>query len=174
MNKEWVTVGKLVNTHGIRGEVKVLPNTDFADVRFAIGKKLSLYNEENKQQITVEITTSREHKGTYVLKLKNFSDINEAEKYKGWIFRIPAEEQEKLDEGEYYYHQIIGCTVVTEDGEELGKISEILSPGANHVWVVDLLNAKGKQALLPVIDDVILDVNVESKIVTVHLMEGLI
>jgi 16S rRNA processing protein RimM len=81
----------------------------------------------------------------------------------------------ELDEGEYYYHEIIGCRVETEDGEELGTIAEILSPGANDVWVVDRPKGKGKnQLLLPVIDDVLISVNTKEKLVTVRLMEGLI
>ncbi|MFX3631347.1 MAG: ribosome maturation factor RimM [Candidatus Pristimantibacillus sp.] len=174
MSKKWFTVGKLANTHGLRGEVKVVPNTDFADTRFAVGSKLSIHNDELGRQVAVEITGSREHKGTYILKLKGIDDINEAEKYKGWLMKISEEDQGKLEEGEYYYHEIIGCNVITEDDEELGVISEILSPGANHVWVVDLVKSKGKQVLLPVIDDVILNVDVASKKVTVRLMEGLI
>ncbi|SFD67681.1 16S rRNA processing protein RimM [Paenibacillus catalpae] len=171
-NIKWFTVGKLVNTHGLRGEVKVLPQTDFADVRFAPGSKLSLQNLDNGQKLEVEVSSSREHKGMFVLKLKGFNDINEVEKYKGWVLKVGEEDLEQLEEGEYYYHQIIGCRVVTEEGEELGTISEILRPGANDVWVVE--QPKRKQLLLPVIDDVLLNVDVASKTVTVRLMEGLI
>ncbi|WP_042160411.1 ribosome maturation factor RimM [Paenibacillus gorillae] len=173
MANKWYTVGKLANTHGLRGEVKVLPSTDFPEERFAVGNKLSLQDEQSGRQIEVEITAVREQKGMFVLKLKGFNDINEVEKYKGWLLKISEAEQGELEDGEYYYHQIIGCKAVTEDGEELGAISEILSPGANHVWVVDLLKPKGKQLLLPVIDDVILDVDVANKLVKVRLLEGL-
>jgi 16S rRNA processing protein RimM len=171
-NNKWFNVGKLVNTHGLRGEVKVLPQTDFADVRFAPGSKLSLQNLDNGQKLEVEVSSAREHKGMFVLKLKGFNDINEVEKYKGWVLKISEEDLEQLEEGEYYYYQIIGCRVVTEEGEELGTISEILRPGANDVWVVD--QPKRKQLLLPVIDDVLLNVDVANKTVTVRLMEGLI
>ncbi|MUT66327.1 ribosome maturation factor RimM [Paenibacillus sp. NEAU-GSW1] len=174
MSAKWYTVGKLVNTHGLRGEVKIMPSTDFADERFAVGSKLSLQDEQSGKAIEIEITAAREHKGTYIAKLKGFNDINEVEKYKGWLLKISETEQAELEDGQYYYHQIIGCKAVTEDGEELGVISEILSPGANHVWVVDRVKPKGKQILLPVIDDVILDVDVAEKVVTVRLLEGLI
>ncbi|GGG80999.1 ribosome maturation factor RimM [Paenibacillus radicis (ex Gao et al. 2016)] len=173
MGNKWYTVGKLANTHGLRGEVKVLPSTDFPEERFAVGNKLSLQDEQSGRQLEIEITAAREQKGMFVLKLKGFNDINEVEKYKGWLLKIPEAEQGELEDGEYYYHQIIGCKAVTEDGEELGVISEILSPGANHVWVVDLSKPKGKQVLLPVIDDVILDVDVANKLVKVRLLEGL-
>jgi 16S rRNA processing protein RimM len=171
-NNKWFTVGKLVNTHGLRGEVKVLSQTDFADVRFAPGNKLSLQNMDNGQKLEVEVVSSREQKGMFVLKLKGFNDINEVEKYKGWLLKVEETDLKKLDEGEYYYHEIIGCRVVTEEGEELGTITEILRPGANDVWVVE--QPKRKELLLPVIDDVLLNVDVANKTVTVRLLEGLI
>ncbi|MFF2888049.1 ribosome maturation factor RimM [Paenibacillus sp. NPDC057967] len=174
MNGKWYTVGKIVNTHGIRGDVKVLPQTDFAEERFAPGGKLLMVNEENGESREIKIISSREQKNVYLLKLDGFNNINEVEKYKGWLLKISESEQGELEEGQYYYHQIIGCAVVTEEGEELGVIAEILSPGANDVWVVDRPKSKGKQLLLPVIDEVVLDVNVTDKRVTVRLMEGLI
>lgn len=174
MSGKWYTVGKIVNTHGIRGDVKVLPQTDFADQRFASGSKLLMVNEESGESREVKIVSSREQKNVYLIKLDGFNNINDVEKFKGWLLKISETEQDELEEGQYYYHQIIGCGVVTEDGEELGTISEILSPGANDVWVVDRPKSKGKQLLLPVIDEVVLDVNITDKRVTVRLMEGLI
>jgi 16S rRNA processing protein RimM len=169
---QWLNVGKLVNTHGLRGEVKILSQTDFPDVRFAPGSRLALVAPDGDQQITVQVSSSREHKGMFFLKLKEFNNINEVEKYKGWNVKVSDEHQVELDEGEYYYHEIIGCTVVTDEGEQLGTITEILRPGANDVWVVE--RSTGKQVLLPVIDEVVLQVDISQKQVTVHLMEGLI
>ncbi|MEK3882109.1 ribosome maturation factor RimM [Paenibacillus sp. PL2-23] len=174
MSERWYTVGKIVNTHGIRGEVKVVSQTDFAEERFAKGSKLLMVNEGTGESHEVTITGSREQKNVYLLKLEGYDNINDVEKYKGWLLKVSEAQQGKLEQGEYYYHQIIGCSVVTEDGETLGDISEILSPGANDVWVVELAKKRGKQLLLPVIDDVVLAVNVEDKVVTVRLMEGLV
>jgi len=174
MSDKWLTVGKVVNTHGIRGELKILSQTDFADVRFAAGNKLLMVNEENGASLEVKVISSRANKNVYILKLEGFTDINAVEKYKGWVLKVSSDQQLELDEGEYYYHEIIGCRVVSEEGEELGTISEILSPGANDVWVVDRPKGSGKQLLLPVIDDVLINVNKKEKVVTVHLMEGLI
>lgn len=174
MNGTWYTVGKIVNTHGIRGDIKVLPQTDFAEERFAPGSRLLMVNEENGESREIKIVSSREQKNVYLIKLEGFNNINDVEKFKGWLLKISESEQGELEEGQYYYHQIIGCSVITEDGEELGVISEILSPGANDVWVVDRPKSKGKQLLLPVIDEVVLNVNVLDKLVTVRLMEGLI
>lgn len=174
MNEKWFTVGKVVNTHGIRGELKVLSQTDFADVRFAAGSRLLMQNEENGSSLEVRIASSRAHKNVYIVKLEGFNDINLVEKYKGWVLKVSEADREELDEGEYYYHEIIGCRVLTVEGEELGVISEILSPGANDVWVVDRPKGKGKPILLPVIDEVLISVDKQEKLVTVRLLEGLI
>ncbi|SFS79873.1 ribosome maturation factor RimM [Paenibacillus sp. BC26] len=169
---QWLSVGKLVNTHGIRGEVKIFSQTDFPEERFAPRKKLTLINPETKQQLELEVHSARFHKNMYIVKFKGFEDINQVEKYKGWELKVSKDDLVELEDGEYYQHQIIGCTVVTDEGAILGTITEILVPGANDVWVIQ--QPKGKQILIPVIDEVVLHVNVKDKVVKVHLMEGLI
>jgi 16S rRNA processing protein RimM len=167
-----LNVGKIVNTHGIRGEVKVWPQTDFPDVRFKPGTTLMLFPPESGMPVTVEVISSREQKKMYVLKLKGFDDINVVEKYKGWELKVSEADRVPLEEGEYYVRDIIGCEVVTEEGETLGTITDTLSPGANDIWVVRM--PKGKELLLPVIDDVVIDVDIAARKVKVHLMEGLL
>jgi 16S rRNA processing protein RimM len=169
MSEKLVTVGRIVNSHGIRGELKVVPETDFPE-RFDKGNALIIVDSQNKQ-MPVTVKTSRLHKNMFILQFDEFSNINEVEKFKGSLLKIEAKDQQPLEEGEYYYHEIIGCKVVTEEGQELGLISEVLTPGANDVWVVAL--PKGKQLLLPVIDDVILEVDIANKTIRIHLMEGL-
>lgn len=169
MTEKLVTVGKVVNSHGIRGELKIVPETDFPE-RFDVGNSLIIVDSQNKQT-PVTVKSSRLHKNVFIVLFSQFSNINDVEKFKGSLLKIEAKDQQPLEEGEYYYHEIIGCKVVTEDEQELGLISEILTPGANDVWVVSL--PKGKQLLLPVIDDVILKVDIPNKIIRIHLMEGL-
>ncbi|CAH1203091.1 Ribosome maturation factor RimM [Paenibacillus allorhizoplanae] len=170
MTEKLVTVGKVVNSHGIRGELKIVPETDFPE-RFDVGNSLIIVDSQNKQT-PVTVKTSRLHKNVFIVLFSQFSNINDVEKFKGSLLKIEAKDQKPLEEGEYYYHEIIGCKVVTEDEQELGLISEILTPGANDVWVVSL--PKGKQLLLPVIDDVILKVDIPNKTIRIHLMEGLL
>jgi 16S rRNA processing protein RimM len=170
MSEKLVTVGRIVNSHGIRGELKVVPETDFPE-RFDKGNALIIVDSQNKQT-PVTVQTSRLHKNMFILQFDQFSNINDVEKFKGSLLKIEAKDQQPLEEGEYYYHEIIGCKVVTEEGQELGLVSEVLTPGANDVWVVSL--PKGKQLLLPVIDDVILHVDIALKTIRIHLMEGLL
>jgi 16S rRNA processing protein RimM len=165
-------VGKIVNTHGVRGEVRVWPQTDFPEVRFKAGNRLMLYPPEAGTPISVEIESGREQKRVFVLKLKGYDDIHEVEKFKGWDLKAGEAERVPLSDGEYYIRDIVGCSVVSEDGEQLGSIVDVLTPGANDVWVVT--RPGGKQLLLPVIDEVVLDVDVAAKSVKVHLMEGLL
>ncbi|MCM3699266.1 ribosome maturation factor RimM [Paenibacillus macerans] len=172
MSNSLLTVGKIVNTHGIRGELKVLLQTDFPDVRFAPKSRLLIVHPESGEQLAVTVQSSRPYKQTYIVKFSEFSDINEVEKLKGRDLKVTKAETVELPENEYYFHEIIGCRVISDEGEDLGVIEEILRPGANDVWVAKL--PSGKQLLLPVIDDVVLDVNVQDKLVKVHLMEGLL
>lgn len=169
MTEKLVTVGKVVNSHGIRGELKIVPETDFPE-RFDVGNSLIIVDSQNKQT-PVTVKTSRLHKNVFIVLFDQFSNINDVEKYKGSLLKIEAKNQKPLEEGEYYYHEIIGCKVVTEEEQELGLVSEVLTPGANDVWVVSL--PKGKQLLIPVIDDVILKVDIPNKTIRIHLMEGL-
>ncbi|MBP2001150.1 16S rRNA processing protein RimM [Paenibacillus shirakamiensis] len=172
MSESLLTIGKIVNTHGIKGELKVLSSTDFPEIRFASNKELILVHVETGQQIKAVIEKARASKTTYIVKFKQFGNINEVEKYKGWDLKVPKDETIELPENEYFYHEIIGCKVLTDEGEDLGVISEILRPGANDVWVVK--TPMRKEILLPVIDDVILDVDVKEKLIKVHIMEGLL
>lgn len=174
MEKALFAVGKIVNTHGIRGEIKVVAQTDFPDVRFASGSQLVLVPPEalREEPFPVTVKTSRDHKTFLLVQLEQFDNINQVEKYKGGQLKVTEEQLLELEEGEYYYFEIVGCSVVTEDGETLGIVKEILTPGANDVWVVK--RPKGPDLLLPVIDECVLEVDVEAKQITVHLMEGLL
>ncbi|MBW4840303.1 MAG: ribosome maturation factor RimM [Paenibacillaceae bacterium] len=172
MSDSLLSVGKIVNTHGIRGELRVLLQTDFPEVRFAPKNRLLIIHPETGERFEVTVQTARPYKQMYIVKFAEFSHINEVEPFKGRELKVPKTESVELPENEYYFHEIIGCQVVSDEGEDLGQIVEILRPGANDVWVTKLTS--GKQLLLPVIDDVVLDVNVKEKIIKVHVMEGLL
>jgi 16S rRNA processing protein RimM len=172
MSEKLYTVGKIVNTHGIRGELKIVSETDFPEERFAKNSKLVFVDPGSGTKVPAIVESAREHKQMFIIRFQGYGNINEVEKYKGWLLKVEEQYLSELSEDEYYYHEIIGCTVVNEEGETLGEIKEILSPGANDVWVVK--RPKGKELLLPYIDDVVLEVNIPDKKVTVRLMEGLL
>ncbi|WP_413380073.1 ribosome maturation factor RimM [Alkalihalobacillus sp. 1P02AB] len=170
---EWFKVGKVVNTHGVKGEVRVIASTDFAEERFAIGQELMVQDAQTKEKVLVTVASHRKHKNFDLLTFEGFPNINLVERFKGELLYVSDQFLEELDEHEYYYHEIIGCQVVTEDGEVLGKIKEIIETGANDVWVVQRLEG-GKDVLIPYIEQVVQKIDVDEKKITVHLLEGLI
>ncbi|WLV25739.1 ribosome maturation factor RimM [Aciduricibacillus chroicocephali] len=170
MEMELLNAGKIVNTHGIRGEVKVLRISDFDD-RFKPGNILYLEGPDKEvQQVTV--TAHRVHKGFDLICFKEFGNINEVEKFKGSYLKIPKTMLEELPDNEFYYHEIIGCSVFLPNGEELGKVKEILSPGANDVWVIQ--RPHGKDQLIPYIEEVVKSVDPTRKRIEIEPMEGLL
>ncbi len=168
---EYLNVGKIVNTHGIRGEVRVISQTDFALERYQPGKMLMLFRE-NQAPLTLTIDTYRRHKNFDLLSFEGYSSINQVESFRDGILKVAKEDRIELAENEFYYYEIIGAEVVTEEGKVIGKVKEILSPGANDVWVVQ---RKGKKdALLPYIDSVIKEVDVTAQKIIVEIPEGLL
>lgn len=172
MGKKLFQVAKIVNTHGIRGDLKIVPTTDFEEIRFAKGSRLWLQHPELAQPMELVVKSARPHKGTYIIAFEGYSNINEVEKYKGGTLNVSSEQLLELEENEFYIHEIVGCLVITEDEEELGTVKDVLTTGANDVWVVK--GKSGKDILIPYIEEVVLDVDVEQKRIKIHLMEGLI
>lgn len=168
---EFFEVGKIVNTHGLKGEVKVVRITDF-DERFKVGNTLYLFSPNQSEPLTLTIESHRKHKQFDMLKFKGYHSINDVEKYKQSMLKISKVDQHSLEDGSYYYHEIIGCEVKTTTGEELGEISEILAPGANDVWVIKEKNKK--DILIPYIDQIVKEINIAEKYVVIELMEGLL
>ncbi|MCP1124755.1 ribosome maturation factor RimM [Bacillus sp. 3103sda1] len=169
---KWFNVGKIVNTHGVRGELRVISRTDFPEERYKVGNTLYIWQEKGTEPLVVKVTSHRQHKSFDLLTFEGYNNVNEVEQLKGSLLKVPEEQLGDLAEGEYYYHEIIGCTVVTEDGETIGTIKEILSPGANDVWVIK--QPKGQDVLIPYIEEVVLQVNIDEKLVTIQVMEGLL
>lgn len=169
-------VGKIVNTHGIKGEVRVITTSDFAETRYKIGNVLYYFSKPGKQSpeeaIPLTIKSYRVHKQFDLLSFVDHPSIHDVEPYKGGYLTVSEDQREALEAGEYYYNEIIGCDVYAEDGRLLGRVTEILSPGANDVWVVHADD--GREFMIPYIADVVKNVDVDNKRITVHLLEGLI
>lgn len=168
---EYLNVGKIVNTHGIRGEVRVISQTDFPEERYQPGAELVLFRDQ-KEPLQLTVASHRKHKNFDLLTFAGYPNINDVEAFRDGILKVSIANLSDLAENEYYYHEIIGLTVVEEDGTVMGKIKEILSPGANDVWVVQ---RKGqKDALLPYIESVVKAINLEEGTVVVEIPEGLL
>jgi 16S rRNA processing protein RimM len=162
-------VGTIVNTHGIRGEVRVIATTDFPEERFVKGAELVI---DGKTPTTVTIQTVRPHKQFILLSFKDLQNINLVEQFKGHDLMVDEEFLQDLAEDEYYYHEIIGLDVVDNaTGAVLGQVDEILELPANDVWVV---KRRGQDPLyLPYIADVVTEIDLDANQAKINLLEGL-
>ncbi|MCD1277285.1 ribosome maturation factor RimM [Streptococcus sinensis] len=166
----YFNVGKIVNTQGLQGEMRVLSVTDFAEERFKKGNKLALFDKKDQFVMDVEIASHRKVKNFDIIKFKGMYHINDIEKFRDFTLKVREEDLTDLEDGEFYYHEIIGLEVYEND-VLLGTIKEILQPGANDVWVV---KRKGKRdLLLPYIPPVVLGIDIERGRVDVEIPEGL-
>ncbi len=171
---EWFNVGRIVNTHGIRGEVRVISSTDFEEVRFAQGSKLAVFKKDDKKPIWVTVESARRHKNFILLTFEGYNNINLVEPFKEGLLKVTKDQlgDDELEENEYYYFEIIGCEVISEEGEKIGTVTDILETGANDVWEVK--STDGKKHYIPYIEDVVKDINLDDKKIIIHVMEGLL
>ena len=167
MAVDLITIGRVVKPHGIDGTLKVFPLTDFPQ-HFQSLKVVFLIKDRTTE---VSVEEARLHKGHVLLKLRQCTDRSCAEKWTGAEIAIDSSELWPLKDGEYYQFQIEGLHVITEEGESLGEVAEIIPTGSNDVYVI----RKGeREYLLPAIKEVIKSVDLEKKEIIVHLLEGLI
>lgn len=107
-----------------------------------------------------------------MLKFEGYEHINDVVQWKNSILKITDKQLTDLSDDEYYFHEIIGCEVVTIDNDIIGVISEILTPGANDVWVVE--RDSGKDILIPYIEEIVMDISIDEKKIIIKPMEGLL
>lgn len=167
---DFLEVGQIVNSYGIKGFFKVVPFTDditrFDDLE-------TIYIEKNKRLEEKEIEEVRYHKHLVLLKIKGIDDINDTEQYKNCILKIERKDAVKLPKDTYFITDMIGIEVYTEDNNEfLGNLVDIFPTGSNDIYVVK--DELGKQILLPAIGEVIKDVNIKEKKMIVKLIPGLV
>lgn len=165
MLKEYLEAGKIVGTHGIRGEVRVDP---WCDSPAFLAKFKTLYFEEGKEKIAV---TGRPHKNIVLMKLKGVETIEQAELLRGKVLYINRKDV-KLPKGKNFVQDLIGCKVIDIDNNtEYGVVADVFKTGANDVYTVK--SPEGKDYLIPVIDSVVIEKNVEKGIILIRPMEGL-
>lgn len=162
-------VGVISSTHGVKGEVKVYPTTDDPG-RFNDLKKVLL--DTGREQMELEIQGVKFFKNMVILKFKGYDSINDIEKYKGKDLLITRDQAVELGPDENFIVDLIGLSVITEDGEEFGTLTDVIKTGANDVYEVK--TKEEKEVLLPAIKDCVLKVDLENGTVTVRIMDGLL
>lgn len=166
--EDLLQVGVITTTHGVRGEVKVFPTTD-DPARFKKLKQVIL--DTGKEKVELEIAGVKFFKNLVILKFKGINDINEVEKYRKKSLYVTRENAVKLKKDEYFIADLIGLRVTSDEGEDLGKISDVLQTGANDVYVIS--KEENDELLVPAIKDCIKNVDIEGGTMEIHLLPGL-
>ena len=166
-----IAIGRIINTHGLKGEVKVESWSDFDEERYEPGNTLYLDNGEELVEVVVE--TYREHKGYPLVSFKDKRDINLVEQYKGYEIVMDYDDRKPLPEGRYYVDELIGLTCVDEEGNTIGEVLSVEpTNGAQNNLRVE--KEDGKQVLIPYVPFYIVEVNKDEGIIVVHVIEGLL
>lgn len=158
--KEFLSVGQIINTHGLKGEVKVFPLTDDLK-RF---RKLThiLIDGAERKVVWCKLQTDK-----VILKIEGIETIEEAVKYKGKYLEVPRENAVKLKKDEYFIADLIGCSIYDQDGKSLGRLDEVISTRSNDVYWI-----KGENELLiPALKDIVVKIDVENKEIVIKPVE---
>ena len=164
--KQYLEIGKIVNVHGLRGDVKVVPWCD--DPEFLCEFETLYLGGEHKP---VQVADARLQKGNVLLRLEGVSTVEEAEKLRGHILYMDRDEVE-LEEGVYFIQDLIGLEVLDADtGASYGKLTDVLQTGANDVY--EVRDESGKTVLIPAIPDVVLETDLDAGTMQIRPLEGL-
>ena len=155
--EDLIRVGVIINTFGVKGEVKIYPDIDYFDEL----ERVFIKDKEYK------IEKLREQKGIIIAKFEGIDDINQIESLRNEEVMIALEDRPELPEGKHYVGDLLGLEVITEDGQVLGTLDNIYNTGANDIYEVG-------EILLPATDEVIKQIDMENKKIIVHLLKGLI
>ena len=167
--EKYLEIGQIVNTFGIKGQVKVVPFTDDIN-RFDELKEI--FVEKKNELKLFQIEQVSYSKNMVILKLKGIENPEEAEKLRNCYLKIDRKNAKKLPEGTYFIADLIGLEVYTDEDILLGKLEDIYNTGSSYIYVIK--NDVGKQILLPAIKEVLKQVDLENKKIIVHIIEGLL
>lgn len=162
----FLVVGQLGKPHGIRGEISFRIHTDFPE-RLAAGKVLYLGDDK----VPYTIVHVRGGGDRLIMLFEGYSDRDHVAELRNMLAFVRSDEIPELEDGDFYYHELLGMHVVSDDGQELGILEEIINTNANDVFVVRAED--GREILLPDIDDVVLEIDLDEERILVHLIEGL-
>lgn len=162
---EKIKIGKIVNAVGLKGEVKVYNYSDSIDIYETTE---AMYVEDR----LTAIENVRPQKNMVILKLAGTDDRNAAEALKGKELYITEDDLPELPEGQFYIRDLIGMSVIEEDGTVLGHVSNVLQNTAQNIFEVEREN--GKKLLIPKVDQFVLNIDAEKRNITVRLLEGML
>jgi 16S rRNA processing protein RimM len=162
----WVAVGRIGSTHGVKGEVSVLPLSEVGS-RFEPGSTVFL---DEREDLPLTVASSRPHRQRLLVSFGGVEDRTAAEDLRGRYVFVPTSAAPPLPDGEYWAYDLVGCEVLTEEGRPIGRIREILHTEANDVWATD---GEGGEMLIPALKDVVREVDVPGRRIVVREVPGL-
>ena len=169
MNEEFIVIGKVISTHGNKGKIKVVPLTD------SIGRFKDLVNvfiRKNDSREILKINRLRINKNNVFLKFESINDLNKAKMIVGSFLEIEKSDAVELSKDSYFIFDIIGLEVYTNKNVFLGKVEDIITTGSNDVYIVK--NRSNQEILIPAIHDVIKDIDLKKRRITINMVDGLI
>jgi 16S rRNA processing protein RimM len=168
----YLLVGEVLRPHGVRGELRIRLLTDYPE-RIGRLKQIFLGTDIDAADVTPYAVQGMRMNTPYgLLKLRGIDDRDDAERLRGLMVMVDMANAVPLDEGEFYLYQIIGIAVVTDAGETLGTLRDVLETGANDVYVVD--SPEYGEILIPVIEQTIISTDIAARVLTVHVLDGLL
>lgn len=172
MEEAWddlVLVGRIVRTHGHRGAVIVHPDTDFPEARFVPGAKFWMARAGAVTEVT--IVDAWFHNGRPIVTLAGVDSMNDAEGLRGVELRVPERALQPLPDGAFYHFQLIGCDVVTRDGEAVGSVRAVDGEAGNHRLSIA---SEGGEVLVPLVTSICVSIDVVAKRIVIDPPAGLL
>jgi 16S rRNA processing protein RimM len=164
-----ITIGKALKPWGVKGEVKVQSLTDFPE-RFKDLRRVFLVSPQGKE-IVCAVESVRSMGGMPLLLLAGYDSPEKAKAIANWLIKIPQEEAVPLPEGQYYWFELIGMVVLSEEGERLGEITDIFETGSNDVYV---MKRGRREVYIPATKEIVKQIDRQARTMIIHLMEGLL
>lgn len=168
---EYICIGKIINTHGIRGELKIQSMSDFDEERYQKGNEVFIAYEN--EYVPFKVKSYRRHKGFPLITFENHEDINQVEKYKGSYVYIDKAKRPSLPEGQYYRDELTGLKVINEEGNDIGIVTDV-EDSSGHYTNIRVSRKGMSDVLIPNIPEFVKDINLQDKIITIHAEEGLL
>ncbi|QOR36069.1 16S rRNA processing protein RimM [Clostridium sp. 'deep sea'] len=169
MSSKYVNIAKITSTHGLNGDMRIFPVISPPQL---LNQLDHMYIKDNNgEMVKISIEKVRPYKKSiWLLKIKEWQTIEQVELFKGHSLFLPKEELPKLPQNSYYIGDLLGSQVISENGEPVGELIDVLERGSSDLYVI---KTDSKELLLPVVKEFVLSVNIDDKIITVNIPEGL-
>lgn len=168
---DYIQIGTIINTHGLRGELKIRSSSDFDEIRYQPGSEVFIYC--GGSYLRCRVASFRTHQEYSLVSFEHLEDINLVEKYKGCPVCIEKDARHALPEGEYYVDELVGLEAVDEDGNLIGKVLTVeeTNGAQNNLRVA---REGGREVLIPNIPEFVREIDLEQRHIVIHVEEGLL